>query len=430
VTSAGADPEAPEGEAVQRAANRQVANEQDYVASVFGEGAESASLESSQIQRTAFAPWHHPVKQIIRDYQWSDQVNRLLTDHRDDGHRNTLRYFTLPGADLLDVRMLSSVLPHETQIEYFGFDAGAEAAEDGEGGSTDTRGIYLLTESALRQAGRITSRAEILADRLEDIALSGSQAANRLKQQDVFDVVNIDACDHLAYVPKGRSKSVFDALECLLAHQLRAIDPWLLFVTTRADPQLLGPPGTKLQGAIHKNLEKHPVEFGQALASCIGGKTLTLGSDVANHWATQSPSFLKLFCVALGKYLLQYFHGQQNLPAKVELVSVFAYRVSSDVPDMLSMAFRIMPKGILVQPASAGGAGIIPTIEVSDAVAVAEKASRLWDVDHAIATDGNVHKDAVEGTERLLSGANYDIARWREWLARHPIRPIDVGVAR
>lgn len=419
-------PESSESEAPQQEApNALSGDEKDYVASVFGAPTAAVDeLTSSRKPRTTFAPWHHPVKQIVRDYQWAEHVKRLLDNHRQEGHRETLRYFTLPGADLLDVRMLSDTLP-DTQIEYFGFDMGydADRTED----PPDSKGTYLLTESALRQAGRITSRAEILADRLEDIALVGSQAANRLKQQGVFDVVNVDACDHLAYVPNGRTKSVFDAVETLLAHQLRAVDPWLLFLTTRADPKLLGSPGTKMQGAIHKNLEKHPTEFGEALADCLGGNILTIASDVAMHWATQSPSFLKLFAVGLGKYLLQYFHGQQNLPAKVELVSLFAYRVHSTVPDMLSMAFLITPKGIKVQPATAGGAETIPSIEVSDAVGFTAKAARMWDVDEAMSKDPQILADGVQGTEKLLSAANYDIALWRDWLASHPVRPLKLA---
>lgn len=401
-----------------------------YLNAVFGADPKPSTLLGGSLKaRTTFAPWHHPVKQIVRDYQWADQVKRLIEKHRPALHRHTLRYFTLPGVDLLDVRVLAEALAdHGTRIEYFGFDSGYSGAPDDDG-SADANGIYLSTESALRQAGRITDGAEILADPLEDIAVQGSQAANRLRQKDVFDVINIDACDHLGYVPNGRTSSLFDALEAMLAHQLRAVDPWLLFITTRANSQLLGVPAIKLQGAIHKNLEQHHEAFGDPLASCLGGNPLNLAAELAGHWSNQSHSFLKLFSIGLGKYLLQYYHAQQNLPATVELISAFAYKVSSDEPDMLSLAFRVTPAGMKVQPGSAGGASIIPALELQHAVAVIEKAGKLWDLDAAIAANDEVRDDAVRGTEALLASANYDIPLWRKWLADLPVRPMNLDDA-
>lgn len=399
--------------------------EDDYVARVLGDVEKLESAPAIAGQRTGYAPWHHPVKQIVRDYQWADLVKRLVLT-REEGRRGTLRYFTLPGADLLDVRVLADALEEtSTQIEYFGFDSGY-----GDDVPTDRQsensGAYLAAESALRQAGRVSGRAEILSDRLEDIALDGTHAAERLRQRGVFDVINIDACNHLGYAPTGRTTSIFDAMEKLLAHQLRAEDPWLLFVTTRANVELLGGSTTKLQGAIHKNLELHPMAFATPLAECIGGATSTLAADMNACWSTQNLDFLKLFSVGIGKYLLQYFHAQPNLPARVELVSAFAYKVAGEAPDMLSLAFRIHPRGLTVQPATAGGATIVPFIELAEAIAVVTKAKRLWDLDEAIASDPQVRADAIQGTERLLRLANYSIPRWRQWLRDLPIRPMEL----
>jgi hypothetical protein len=399
--------------------------EEDYIEAVFGHDEEAETVVTSPGLRTSYAPWHHPVKQIVREYQWAHLVHKLVTEQRHGSQRDTLRYFTLPGADLLDVRVLAEALAQiGTQIEYFGFDSGYVAAE-GDMPKDDT-GTYFAAESELRQAGRITGRAEILGDKLEDIAVPDSHAAGRLKQRGVFDVINIDACDHLGYVPAGRTRSVFDALEKLLAHQLKAEEPWLLFVTTRANAGLLGIPTTKLQNAIHKNIELYPNDFSGPLADCIGGKVATLAADLAGQWSKQSLQFLKLFCVGLGKYLLQYYHAQQNLPARVELVSAFGYKVSSDEPDMLSLAFRITPKGLNVQQGSAGGASVIPNIELSHALAVVEKAKKLWDLDQAITSDDDVRRDAVDGMRRLLASANYDIPGWHKWLRELPVRPMDL----
>jgi len=399
--------------------------EGEYLVSVFGSSPDTDSAVTTGAVKTSFAPWHHPVKQIVREYQWVDLVKKLIDEDRSEGDRGTLKYFTLPGADLLDVRLLASALESTgTKIEYFGCDSGY-TDESGETHGDET-GSYLSAESALRQAGRITDEAVVLGDRLEDIALKGSHAAEQLRQKDVFDVVNIDACDHLGYKPVGRSTSIFDAVEKLLAHQLKAEKSWLLFVTTRANTALLGETATKLQGAIHKNLEMHGSAFATPLADCIGGSEPTIATDMNGHWANQSLDFLKLFSVGMGKYLLQYFHAQQNLPAKVELVSTFAYKVSSDSPDMLSLAFRITPKGLVVQQATAGGAAAIPAVELSHAVSVVARAKKIWDLDEGI-KDAAVLKECVDSTEKLLSSANYDIGAWRTWLSDLPVRPLQLN---
>lgn len=192
------------------------------LANIYGEDfAEVDQPELFPEKRQNFAPWHHPVKQLVRKTQWEALVTRLVKDNAPDG--NVLRYFTLPGADLLDVRVISEgCAPLGVQIEYFGFDAGMQAVE------LNAQRIEL--ESALRQAGRITANALILPDRLEDIAVDQSQAARQLETRQPFHVINIDACDHLAYQPDGRQRSTFDAVHALLRHQMIATRPWLLFI--------------------------------------------------------------------------------------------------------------------------------------------------------------------------------------------------------
>lgn len=404
------------------------AEDQNLLDAVFGDSqAPSTGLVVPSALKTTFAPWHHPTKQIVRDYQWADLTLKLV-ESRPAAQQKTLKYFTLPGADLLDVRVLANALRKiGTRIEYFGFDSGyrknspeAKADDDKE------KGIYFATESALRQAGQITDSAEILGDHLEDIAQTGTQAANRLNQQSVFDVINIDACDHLGFVPNGRQNSIFDALDSLLAHQLRATSPWLLFITTRVNPALFGTPTLKLNKAILDNLALHQLEFGAALAECIEGTLQTISTDLSACWSNQDVKLLKLFAVGLGKYLLHFFHGQHNLPADVELVSAMAYKVHSEQPDMLSLAFRITPTGPIVQPATAGPVSTRSELEVAKAIRVAAKAKKLWDIDIAIASDSKVRLEAVQGITTLLRSAHYDLPSWASWLSGLPLRPMNI----
>jgi hypothetical protein len=396
----------------------------DYSTQVYGNIAQSPP-PSAFLKKKAFAPWHHPIKQIVRDYQWSEAVGRLLSKSRSADRRSVLRYFTLPGADLLDVRQLASVIERfETQIEYFGFNSGWKRdAGDGDASS----GAYLSAESALRQAGRITDRSVVWPDRLEDIAREGSTADDRLRQQAVFDIVNIDACDHLGYASAGRQFTLFDAMERLLGHQLRAQEPWLLFLTTRANANLLGSPAIKLQAAIKENLAAHPDEFGDSLADCLEVARATLDSSVNGVWSAADHRFLRLFVLALGKHLLHFYFGQVNFKTRVELISAFSYRVFSTHPDMVSVAFRITPEGLRVHPAAAQPSVALPTLELAHARAIAIKTKAMWDLEgESGIRQPTVEQDAVAGTIRLLEQANYDVDAWKIWLRDHAIRPMIV----
>lgn len=393
----------------------------DEIASVYGSAVDEdpAATTIAQTGRK-FQPWHHPVKQIVRDRQWAALTKRLLAESR-PAKPEVLRYFTLPGPDLLDVQVLADVCsPHGIKIDYFGFDAGADDIGDpnGQGAEATT------TESALRQAGRVADSALIMPDRLEDIARADSQAAESLRRQLPFDVINIDGCDHLAYTPKDRQFSTFDALRALLSHQMEARLPWLLFITTRATPELIGDPGIHMQAAISANLKVARESFGEALAEAIEAEPHLLAAALTQCWGKHDIKFLKLYCIGLGKFLLQFFHGQPNHPAKVELASAYAYRVHAQTPDMLALAFRITPDERRIFDPAVGGAAVIPNLEPARALQVADKANKLVDIDDALEHEEDTRTAAVKQTMQLLGATGYDLRDWIEWLSKHERRPM------
>jgi hypothetical protein len=207
---------------------------------------------------------------------------------------------------------------------------------------------------------------------------------------------------------------------------MSARSPWLLFLTTRADPDLLGQPGIDFQNAITQNLGIPQSDFGATLAECLGAQETKLATELIIAWNTHDTRFLKLYSVGLGKFLLQFFCGQPNLPANVELASVYAYRVYKDEPDMLALAFRIIPDPLRVFRPSIGGAAVVPPLEPVRAVRVVQRAMRLCDIDDALNNEADVRARAVAGTQKLLQEANYDIGEWRNWLAQHETRPMTI----
>ena len=396
----------------------------DDLAAVYGNAVDALTdLTHLAQRRRDFQPWHHPVKQVVRHHQWAALTKKLL-DSRGENLPTVLQYFTLPGPDLMDVRVLADVCgPMGVKVEYFGFNSGmsSNATEAAQPAHVAT---WIDAESALRQADRITASSEVLADRLEDIALEKSHAATKLGLRDTFDVINIDACDHLAYSPEGRDRCTFDAIKVLLKHQMRARRPWLLFVTTRVAPSLIGAPGDDFKAAVANNLGVAGSGFGDALADCLGVARAELEGALDAAWATHDARFLKLFSIGLGKFLLQAFL-QPNLPSNVELASLYAYRVhSGDHPDMLAMAFRVTPGDIQMLPPSTGGLASVPDLEPSRAIQVAKQAVKLQDLDNEMQLDPPLTQLAITGMRLLLQAGNYDLDEWRHWLAEHPQRPM------
>ena len=386
---------------------------EEDIKSVYGEISVETNPSRFALKKEFFA-WHHPVKQVVRKGQWANLTEQLIREHREPDI-SVLRYFTLPGEDLLDVRALADVcLPRGIQIEFFGFNS---APDPGRGE---------VASAALRQAGVITSNALVLPDRLEDIANRRSQAAFRLSQCLPFDVVNIDACDHLAFRPSAQSGCTFDAIRALLNHQMDAKKDWMLFITSRADPDRLGEPAIEFQRAIDRNLEVSADGFGPVLAEAIEADPKLMATELAKTWTSRGHKFLKLYSIGVGKFLLQFFHNQPNLPAKVRLVSACAYRVHGNEPDMLSLAFRISPERRQPFPPDVGGAVIIPSLEPERAIHVARRAQKLRDLDRELRERPEVSAPAIQGSAELLRAAGYDIPAWRKWLAEHPERPMTI----
>jgi len=395
---------------------------EDEAYAYAGERLTDPVFDTPVLRKTSFKPWHHPVKQIVRDRQWAHLTKKLLEERQSLPEK--LRYFTLPGPDLLDVRVLAKVCsPLNVKIEYFGFDAGSEPDMPDHGSS-----LHLTAESALRQSGTISDRALIRPDRLEDIVDAKSQAFRDLSERETFDVVNIDACDNLAYIPTGRSTNTFDAMHALLKHQCRSTNPWLLFLTTRVQPELLGSPHNQMSSAISANL-KLSTDFGAALAECIEADIKTLGTALAAAWVNHDSRFLKLYTVGIAKFLLQFFHNQASLPANVTLASCYSYRVYKDEPDMLALAFRITPDAPRYFDAGTGGAVIIPDLEPQRAIHATKQAVKLQDLDMHLRDDQAIRTAAIQGSKELLQEANFDIAEWIKWVTTHEKRPVEIVLA-
>lgn len=81
--------------------------------------------EALAVPEKGFKPWHKPRKHFVRLRQWSDEVKALITDlsrMRAGALPERLRYLTLPGDELLDIRVLHDACAEKkVRLRYLGF---------------------------------------------------------------------------------------------------------------------------------------------------------------------------------------------------------------------------------------------------------------------------------------------------------------------
>lgn len=391
------------------------------VEDAYGDIAEQETGSAARKKRD-FAPWHHPVKQVVRRDQWGHQIERLIRD----GHVSnaTLRYFTLPGADMMDVRYLGNRLrglpEGPWRLEVFGFDRTAQEPEEG-GTSAEPEAL-----SILRQDDLITMASQLVPGQLEEIAYPESVARRNLDRSGTFDVINLDACSHLCHQIGETRISLFAAFQRLMEHQLRRQLPWVLLITTRADKvNFSGPPAEGLRKAILNNIEKGGAVFMDALRATMKSESDAADGGAEAAWASKGEQFLKIFTIGFGKHLLQWFNTQFGRRSEVELKSTFAYRVAGDDPDMLALAFRVTPVRDAPLPAMNGGQIELPPTEPELGARIARRADRMMNVDARMEDDAKLRQSIIQEKANLLRAINYPIDAWIEWLKTHRIRPID-----
>ena len=213
---------------------------------------------------------------------------------------------------------------------------------------------------------------------------------------------------------RGRSLRV---LAELLRTQLTTTTPWLLFLTTMAQPGLVS--ARNLQGfqdAINANVAASD-DFAAELSRLVSGNAEELDARMEVAWTQQDPDFLRLFCAGLGKWLLAILCG--SAPQRsLRLVSSYYYRVGPDGPDMLSLAFRcdtapqdlVDPVGILPQADETD-----PFSEVQLAIALAQELHGAADLDAMIADDADLADKLLKQAKRLMGSARFSVDAYEAW---------------
>ena len=374
------------------------------------EGVYQAEPEHAVTGGREFAPWHHPRKQFVRIKQWCAEVNRLIP-MLGLAQGDPFRYLTLPGNELLDVRALHGVVQSRgVTLRYTGFNS--------VGQDTPAQAELALSQSEVLALSAIDRFSTVLEDRLEAVAHDRSPASIRTKQEGPFHAINLDLCDSISFREIGHARgSPLEATGKLLELQLQAATPWLLFITTRAEPGLVGAfARSGFDKALSVNMAASE-EFRTKLSELISSDLDRLDSDLEAAWGNQDSAFLRVFCTGLGKWLLSILANAVP-PRELTMLSSCFYQSGPHGPDMLSLAFLCgAPVQTIVDPFS-----ILPAppqaavvSEVASALRLAEQVGQMFDLDALLADDKPLQEKLIGQASRLMMQARYEQTKYENW---------------
>lgn len=360
------------------------------------------------VQPKEFKPWHKPRKQFVRRKQWAKLTKRLF-DNRSDN--KPLRYLSLPGIDLLDIRYMHQKICHDQErgLCFLGFNNEAQ-----NGNSADIQLNISLDE--VRQLSNIDSSSDVVRDDFRMIANEKSLAWKRADLLGPFDVANIDLCEGLASdAPSATDReTMYRALERLLSIQARNHNPWLMFITTRIGRQLFD---TEAESKIIEIYYDHVRECENFRFVC---ENLMIGDPIGiDILAYDDRDYFRLMVVALAKWLSSLIKAHVPSP-KVELVSVLGYQIDphSSCEDMVSFAIRSNPSSSRIDDPLNPTPAVqeIPKIDCISALQIARRVTKLKNVDDILIGDSNLKQRLTTETKNLLHLARYDKSEYLAWL--------------
>ncbi|MCV4285718.1 PP_RS20740 family protein [Pseudomonas capsici] len=370
----------------------------------------SGGVSPQQSTSIIYKPWHKPRKQFVRDKQWWFHLDRMLSRSAAYKDVSVIKYFGLPGADLLDVNYLSKKMSAafvEKKLLVHGFiDNAAEKAQ------ADLRLSELLDKS------NVDRQSKVDRYNFNALAVKGSLAVEKLKEQGAYHLINLDFCDGI--FKQETFKSMMVLFNIQFAYMLDK--PWLLCLTTRADEggvaqELLADLNRVFLEELSDDKEflsalaKHRVAI---LALIVAKKSIADGQVVGADLSEVLQACFLYWVVC---------HSHQN-GARMEVVSLMKYKVhgGSVYPDMYSYVVRFTKKfsgktdmlGV-VKPAEGEKESVISHADIcSDKNNAVKKLSETLDIDDYLMSNPECYDLYAGEMKELLVECGWDISDYDE----------------
>ncbi|MBA8858908.1 hypothetical protein FHW19_000580 [Ochrobactrum anthropi] len=381
----------------------------------------------------SFAPWHRPRKQYVRVNQWLHHtkgiIEKIGAASFSDGQ--PLKYLTLPGPDLLDVRMIAEFCSSlSIRLSYTGFCYTNESEEK--------RLRRNINEFSLTHSQAIASSSTVVRARLEDVVIKNSDAQMALFRGGPFDIINIDACEPLAN-DNNQSGRLVDAIRSVTEFQLtKHRRPWLLLLTTPIQRDSISEASLKaLHGQVCLNAQRDE-EFAQKIA-----EKFEEGENIEAYLnkccAKNGEELISVFSLGVAKWLIHLAEQAQFKVIKLKSYSYSMFKKEPFDPNMVSLCFLFQPQDIPIHDGS-GLTANPPPVQAGQQPAVSthiRALSRAYDIENLDAlldANKNIRDDMIAQTKELLQRVGYPVDDPEEgydmWLAKEiSVPPSNVKVA-
>jgi hypothetical protein len=364
-------------------------------------------------KKKSFQPWHLPRKHYCRLKQWSFHTQKLQKELKisNPAQERPLRYLTLPGDELLDIRQLAQVMKKAgTKMQFLGFNTALDEPRSAESD---------LSFSEVRQLEGIYEKpSEIIQNRIEKITEENSTARQKVLEHLPFDVINLDFTGSMLAQPPLSHSSYFEVVKWLIDQQCnKNRKPWLLFLTVPlARDRANNETAKRLWNSVYSNAEN--TNFAGLLSNLLQISRGEILAEINGFAPLDAQRYIKGLGLALSKWLLGLLTNRSD-EWTVELVDAKSYRVYGDVPEMYSMSFKFIPsdiKSIDATGLTTPSGSITNTISELDAgLGLIRSISQTEDVDKLLNANQNELNEAIALSADLLSKVRYDSSDYREW---------------
>ncbi|MFE5816951.1 hypothetical protein ACFQ6S_26590 [Streptomyces sp. NPDC056479] len=382
-------------------------DESDDLLALLGEG----PVPFPERTERKFQPWHRPRKQYVRRVQWCREIGFLARDLQLADRE--LRYLTLPGNDLLDIRHIAENIcsPHDVKLRYLGFNSAAAptAADQPE---------LNAAQFSINRLDCIQPQSEVFPGDFRSVGEVRSVPWQRMRREGPFHAINIDLCGGFAVHEKGEgAPNYFAALQEILHNQESSDEEFLLFITTRMDDDNVDSEAMKtllrLAQDIHDTCQKYSAAFAAAWGLQESSGPVRMPEIVGTGEA---------FMLGLTQWIIA---SGVSFGLKAYVRSFMTYRTGSGdgEDDIVSLAIRFKPDPI-TRPDAYGLARTSTSApsaadKLCDQSAIVPRRVReRARVDEILRNQADEFERCIAESSALLNAAGYDASLYRDWLTQ------------
>ena len=366
-----------------------------------------------------YRPWHKPRKQYVRVKQWIHHSRGRVLALRAAGHFAggvPLKYLTLPGPDLIDIRLMTELCTElDVKLHYTGF-------------CTDTDDQQTRLRQNINQFRASNNTTVAIGSDVHKVALQkvvdkGSAAHNELQKGGPYQIVNIDACTPLLTGNSDATGRLIDAIKAVVEYQVNAgAAPWILLLTTPVQrDHISGELLNKLNAEIETNYTSSTL-FAEALNQCfVDGENLE--EFLRRMSQVHGEDFVNIATLGISKWLV---HLGEDGGCRVKKMEGFCYSTFGAhplTPNMISVCYLFEKQPVRLTDRSGltrnqTRASNIPN--PSDHTRALNRSFGMINVDDLMQGNHELYGDMIAETMGLLSDIGYSVEAagrgYREWV--------------